>query len=136
MTTILFLLLLAVAVALYFDNKAKKGLSQKVLVLENRITSLTAPKPFGLRALELVGAKLNGLTREVARAALTAAEVCSRPITVAQDLEQAKGLAVVQIAETKLTVEDLQAQIRARLEELGHLQNRQHELEEIGNLLP
>ena len=124
---------IVVAVKLYGKNKS---LQASVAELGRQVAELAEPKPFGLDAIERIGAMLGGLNPEVARVAYAAAAVCERPNTVVRDTEEALVAKSAAISNTKDRIADLEGQVRVAQADLGTHERRKAALEAIEDLLP
>lgn len=139
MTSVLFVLCVLVVVVAYFlyvQVQKSKELRREVLTLNNWITVLATPVPFGLRALESVGHALGGLTEKIISTAYVVAVACSRPNTVAADVATAKESEARAISQTRNDIADLQNQVAFAQDALLGYIERDNTLTQIGALLP
>jgi hypothetical protein len=130
-TTAYLVIAFAMAVALSFSLKKNRELGRSVSELSDKVN-----KPFGLKALEAVGATVGGLTTAIVSTAYVVAAACERTNTVAVDVMDEQDLKASQIVRTENTISALQAKVRSSQEMLGSLGARAAALEAIGKLLP
>lgn len=130
-TTAYLIVAFAMAVALSFSLKKNRELGRTVSELSDKVN-----KPFGLKALEAVGATVGGLTAAIVSTAYVVAAACERKNTVAVDVMNEQNLRAAQMLRTENTISALRAKVAAEQEVLGSLGARAATLEAVGKLLP
>jgi hypothetical protein len=136
MVYVLGLVVAGLAVAYVFAGRKIQALYAKNADLKNQINALSAPKSFGLTALEAVGNVLNELTEGVVKAAYAAASVCGMTITVPDDVAAEKSHLTVAIGQGRMEIENLEGRIKETQNKLRLQGDRSTELARIAAMLP
>jgi hypothetical protein len=136
MVYVLGFIVLGLLVAYGFAGRKIQMLDAKNADLKNQVNALSAPKTFGLTALEAVGGVLNELSESVVKAAYAAASVCGMKITVPDDVATEKSNLAVAIGQSRMEIENLEGRIKETQAKLRLQGDRSSELAKIAAMLP